>query len=88
MAIWRYGYFRIAQSLNTSVWFNKSISRFVIFLKNDTYYSFSTRDNKKTLRVMNQYIPSNKLLRSLNFWDIFKRGFMVIPNKGLHKSVE
>ncbi len=74
--------------VEASVWFNKSISRFVIFLKNDTYYSFSTRDNKKTLRAMNQYIPSNKLLRSLNFWDIFKRGLMVIPNKVLHKSVE
>ena len=74
--------------VEASVWFNKSISRFVIFLKNDTYYSFSTRDNKKTLRAMNQYIPSNKLLRSLNFWDVFKRGLMVIPNKVLHKSVE
>lgn len=74
--------------VEASVWFNKSISRFVIFLKNDTYYSFSTRDNKKTLRTMNQYIPSNKLLRSLNFWDVFKRGLMVIPNKVLHKSVE
>ncbi len=74
--------------VEASVWFNKSISRFVIFLKDDSYYSFSTRDNKKTLRAINQYIPSDKLLRSLNFWDIFKRGLMVIPNKVLHKSVE
>lgn len=74
--------------IEASVLFKKSINRFAIFLKNGQYYSFSTRDDKKTLRAINKYISSDKLLRSLNFWDIFKRGLMVIPNKVLKKSVD
>ena len=67
--------------VEASVLFNKSISRFAIFIKDGTYFTFSTRDNKKTLRAVNKYVPSDRMLRSLSFWDIFKRGLKYIPNK-------
>lgn len=58
---------------------NKSISRFAIFTKNNGNYSFSTRDNKATLRAIRVYVGEEKLVRSPNFWFVFKHGLMAIP---------
>ncbi len=52
----------------------KWISRFAIFTKENSHFSFSTRDNKKTLRAVNQYIESDKLVRSITFMQVIKRG--------------
>ena len=57
----------------------KSISRFAIFTKSNGNYSFSTRDNKATLRAIRAYIGKEKLVRSPNFWFVFKHGLMAIP---------
>lgn len=54
----------------------KWIARFAIMTKNDGDFSFSTKDNKKTLRAMRAYIPEDHLVRSLSFFDVVKRGFL------------
>lgn len=54
----------------------KWIARFAIMTKNDGDFSFSTKDNKKTLRAMRVYIPEDHLVRSLSFFDVVKRGFL------------
>ena len=58
---------------------NKSISRFAIFTKSNGNYSFSTRDNKATLRAIRVYVGEEKLVRSPNFWFVFKHGLMATP---------
>lgn len=54
----------------------KWIARFAIMTKNDGDFSFSTKDNKKTLRAMRAYIPEDHLVRSLSCFDVVKRGFL------------
>lgn len=54
----------------------KWIARFAIMTKNDGDFSFSTKDNKKTLRAMRAYIPEDHLVRSLSFFDVVQRGFL------------
>ncbi|MDO4466296.1 MAG: DUF956 family protein [Bacillota bacterium] len=68
-----------------SVLFNKTISRFAIFTKHNGAFTFSSRDNKKVLRAVNKYIESEKLVRSLSFFDVFKLGFKSIFRKIFRK---
>ena len=72
--------------IEASVIGKKRISRFAIFLANDKYFSFSTRDNIKTLRAVAKYVPADQMLRSLSFADVFKRGLMAIPKKIFHSK--
>ena len=52
----------------------KWIPRFAIYTKQNGYFTFSTRDNKATLRAINQYIPGERMVRSLSFFQVLKRG--------------
>lgn len=52
----------------------KWIPRFAIVTKRSGTLSFSSRDNKKVLRTINKYIPSDKMLRSLSFFQVVGRG--------------
>ena len=52
----------------------KLIPRFAVFTKQNGSFSFSTRDNKKTLRAMRPYVGEQNLVRSLTFFDVVKRG--------------
>lgn len=56
----------------------KWISRFVIMTKSSGNFSFSSRDNKLLLRTVNKYIASEKLVHSLSFFDVIKRGIKTI----------
>ena len=59
----------------------KWLPRFAIVTKKNGNFTFSTRDNKKTLRAINQYIPSDRLVKSLSFFQVIGRGFKGIFNK-------
>lgn len=52
----------------------KKIARFAIFTKENGHFSFSTRDNKATLRAMRAYVPEGRLQRSPSFADVMKAG--------------
>lgn len=67
--------------VSASVIFGKKISRFAIHTKENGNFIFTSKDNKKTLRALNNYIDSNKLRRSLSFFEVIKRGFKNLIRK-------
>lgn len=52
----------------------KKITRFAIFIKQGGHFSFSTRDNKATLRAVREYVGEDKLVRSKSFVDVIRAG--------------
>lgn len=59
---------------------DKTIARFAVFTTlNGNTFSFSTRDNKKTLRAIRDHIGDEKLVRSPTFFGVLKRGVASIP---------
>ncbi len=51
----------------------KFIPRYAIQTKNNGSFSFASREPKRVLRAINQYIPSERMLRSLSIFDVTKR---------------
>ena len=66
-----------------SVYFNKKIARFAIFLKKNEkrYFSFSAKDNKAVLWACKAYIPEDRLQRSPTFFGSLKRGILSFGKK-------
>lgn len=52
----------------------KTIPRFAVFVKDGNHFSFSTRDNKKTLRAIREYVPEDRLVRSVSFFGVIRAG--------------
>lgn len=65
----------------------RKITRFAIFLKQGGHFSFSTRDNKQTLRAVREYVPEDRLLRSKSFFQVIVAGLKGVGNRvvGLFK---
>lgn len=61
----------------------KRIARFVIFVKgSETGFSFSTRDNKATLRAVREHVPEDRLVRSLSFFEVIGAGLRSLVKRG------
>ena len=52
----------------------KWIPRFAVVTKNNGNFIISTRDNKKTLRAVRNYVDPNNMVRSLSFFQVISRG--------------
>mgnify|MGYP001029930116 FL=1 len=52
----------------------KWIPRFAVVTKNNGNFIFSTRDNKKTLRAVRNYVDPNNMVRFLCFFQVISRG--------------
>ncbi len=59
----------------------KKIVRFAIFIKQGGHFSFSTRDNKATLRAVREYVGEDKLVRSQSFFGVIKAGISGIVRR-------
>ena len=58
----------------------KKIPRYAIQTKEKMeHFHFHQKNLRNVLRAINQYIPSERLVRSLSFFDVLKRNFM--PSK-------
>ena len=64
----------------------KKIPRYAIQTKKNGTFSFSSKEPKKVLRAINQYIPSERLVRSLSFFDVLKRNFMPLKKNAKIKK--
>ncbi|MFR8980202.1 DUF956 family protein [Catenibacterium sp.] len=73
--------------ISASVYFNKKIARFAIFTKNNGHFTFSTRDNVKTLQVVGNHFPKEKMYRSPTFFTIIKRGLRYIFDSNYRHKV-
>jgi len=54
--------------------FGKIITRFAVMTKQNGNFSFSTRDNKKTLRAVREYVPADHMIKSTSFFDVIRFG--------------
>ena len=62
----------------------KRIPRFAFFVKQGGHFTFSTRDNKQTLRAVREYIPEDRMFRSKSFLDVLKTGASAVGHKITH----
>ncbi len=53
----------------------KWIPRFAIFTKKSGRFIFSSRKPKQMLRAINKYIPRERMVHSLTFFQVLKRAF-------------
>lgn len=59
----------------------KWIPRYAIKTKRNGTYSFSSKESKKVLRAIREYVDPNHMVQSLSFFDIMKRGLKNLFNK-------
>ena len=65
--------------VSASVVAGKHIPRCAIYTKGNGHFTFSTRDNKQTLRAIREHVGEDKLLRSPDFKDVFIAGVKSVP---------
>ena len=62
------------------------IPRFVVVTKQSGNFSLSTRDNKKVLRAIREYVPEQNIVRSPSFFDVIRLGvrriFLILTGRG------
>ena len=52
----------------------KWIARYAIQTKKNGTYSFASKEPKKVLRAIREYVDPDHMVRSLGFFDVIKRG--------------
>jgi hypothetical protein len=53
----------------------KWIPRYGIQTKRNGTYTFSSKEQKKVLRAIREYVDPNHMVQSLSFFDVIKRSF-------------
>ncbi|MFL0252233.1 DUF956 family protein [Clostridium neuense] len=51
----------------------KWIPRYAIKTKKNGTYTFASKDAKKVLRAIREYVDTNRMVQSLSFFDVIKR---------------
>lgn len=59
----------------------KWIPRYAIKTKRNGTFSFSSKDPKKVLRTIREYVEPNHMVRSLSFFNVIKRLFKSMGKK-------
>lgn len=64
----------------------RAIPRFAVFTKSNGTYSFSTRDNKATLRLVRDHIGNENVVRSATFLGVVRAGLSGIWRRLSHRG--
>jgi hypothetical protein len=59
----------------------KWIPRYAIKTKKNGTFTFSSKNPKKVLRTIRDYVNPNRMVRSLSFFDVIKRAFKSFSKK-------
>lgn len=59
----------------------KWIPRYAIKTKKNGTYTFASKETKKVLRTIRNYVGADKIVRSLSFFEVVKRGVKSIFKK-------
>lgn len=59
----------------------KWIPRYSIQTKRNGTYTFSSKEPKKVLRVIREYVDPRHMVQSLSFFDVIKRGLKIKSKK-------
>ncbi|WP_079710238.1 DUF956 family protein [Paraliobacillus ryukyuensis] len=59
----------------------KWIPRYAIQTKTNGTFTFSSKNPKKVLRAIREYVDPNRMVQSLGFFDVIKRAFKNIFKK-------
>ncbi|MBP1042648.1 DUF956 family protein [Vagococcus sp. BWB3-3] len=59
----------------------KWIPRYAIETKKNGTYTFSSKEPKKVLRAVREYVDPSHMVQSLGFFDVMKRAFKSIGKK-------
>ncbi|WP_312097618.1 DUF956 family protein [Niallia sp.] len=59
----------------------KWIPRYSIQTKRNGTYTFSSKEPKKVLRVIREYVDPKHMVQSLSFFDVIKRGLKIKSKK-------
>lgn len=59
----------------------KWIPRYAIQTKKNGTFTFSSKEPKKVLRAIRVYVEPSRMIQSLSFFDVIKRGIMSIGKK-------
>ncbi|WP_251552139.1 DUF956 family protein [Neobacillus muris] len=59
----------------------KWIPRYAIKTKRNGNFTFSSKDPKRVLRAIREYVDPNHMVQSLSFFDVIKRGLKSIIKK-------
>lgn len=63
----------------------RMIPRFAVFTKSNGHFSFSTRDNKATLRAIRAHIGGENIVRSATFFGVIRAGLVGLVNRIFHR---
>ena len=59
----------------------KWIPRYAIQTKKNGTYTFASKEPKRVLRAIREYIDPDHMVQSLSFFDVIKRGILSIGKK-------
>ncbi|HCS99065.1 MAG TPA: DUF956 domain-containing protein, partial [Enterococcus faecalis] len=59
----------------------KWIPRYAIQTKKNGTYTFASKEPKRVLRAIREYVDPDHMVQSLSFFDVIKRGILSIGKK-------